>query len=267
VAWLERAFGLVRFEERAGVPAWARALRRVVTLHGMHWTGRIFLDFARLCDGARALGVHLMPMFGANCANAWLPRVRGFDAAARMKSATGNRFHGNVPDWDLSRVHDTGWQAWLNPGHPGWHDELAGQVESLAGRFGFDAVFLDTTEVWTNDRDHAVFAGANSGGVQTGSTTVGSPLVHIRPTGVGVPASMPQRAVRMFSQVPFDLQHPARGRALREPAAPAMGRSRARPDGASPWEARSPSGGDQTATAPEAVPAVSPRGRVAKTSQ
>jgi hypothetical protein len=100
-----------------------------------------------------------MPMFGANCVNAGLPRFRDFDPSARLKSATGNRFHGNTPDWDLSRAHDTGWQAWLNPGHPGWRDELAGQIESLATRFGFDAVFLDTTEIWVNDPDHAVFDG------------------------------------------------------------------------------------------------------------
>lgn len=208
VAWVARSFGLVPFERRRDVPAWARDLRLVAVLHGMHWSGRAFLDyaamlevlrfladridarhvlaylpgwegryywaygdyrpeprlggergFAALCDGARALGVHLMPMFGANCVNATLPRFAALDPAAYLKSATGNRFHGNTPDWDLSRAHDTGWQAWLNPGHPGWRDDLAGQIETLAGRFGFDGVFLDTTEIWTNDRDHDVFAG------------------------------------------------------------------------------------------------------------
>jgi len=208
VAWIERAFGLAPFAERKDVPAWAHALRLVAVLHGMHWSGRVFLDyaamaevlrfvasrvegrhvlayvpgwegryywhygeyrpdprlggdagFARLCDTARALGVHLMPMFGANCVNAWLPRFRDLDPRAYLKSATGNRFHGNTPDWDLSRAHDTGWQAWLNPGHPGWRDDLAGQIETLAKRFGFDGVFLDTSEIWTNDPDHDVFEG------------------------------------------------------------------------------------------------------------
>jgi len=208
VAFVERAFGLQPFAERSDVPAWARDLSLVVVLHGMHWSGRVFLDyaamlevlrfvaaridprrvlaylpgwegryywqygeyraeprlggdagFAKLCDGARALGIRLMPMFGANCVNAWLPRFRDLDASSYLKSATGNRFHGNTPDWDLSRAHDTGWQAWLNPGHPGWRDALAGQIEGLATRFGFDAVFLDTTEVWTNDPDHAVADG------------------------------------------------------------------------------------------------------------
>jgi hypothetical protein len=208
VAWIERAFGLAPFEARGDVPAWARELRLVAVLHGMHWSGRVLLDyaameealrfvaarvegrrvlaylpgwegryywqygdyraepllggdagFASLCETARTLGVHLMPMFGANCANARLPRFAKLDPRAYLKSATGNRFHGNTPDWDLSRAHDTGWQAWLNPGHPGWRDDLAGQIESLARRFGFDGVFLDTTEIWTNDPDHDVFDG------------------------------------------------------------------------------------------------------------
>lgn len=203
-----RAFGLRPFGKRDDVPAFARDLRLALTLHGMHWTGRAFLDyaamldvlrfvaeridgrhvlaylpgwegryywqygeyrpeallggeagFAALCDGARALGVHVMPMFGGNCVNAWLPRFAGLDPSAYMKSATGNRFHGNQPDWDFSRAHDTGWQAWLNPGHPGWRDDLAGQIESLANRFGFDGVFLDTIHIWVNDPDHPVHAG------------------------------------------------------------------------------------------------------------
>jgi len=45
-------------------------------------------------------------------------------------------------------------------------------------------------------------------GPQTGSMTVGSTVVHESPTGLGVPPIMVQRAVSMFSQVPFDLQHP-----------------------------------------------------------
>ncbi|RIL03424.1 MAG: hypothetical protein DCC71_15300 [Proteobacteria bacterium] len=208
VAWTERAFGLAPWEARGDVPRWARDLRLVAVLHGMHWSGRVLLDyaqmldvlrfvaaridgrhvlaylpgwegryywqygdyrpepalggdagFAALCDGARALGVHVMPMFGANCVNRTLPKYAALPDAMHMKSATGNRFHGNTPDWDLSRAHDTGWQAWLNPGHPDWRDDLAGQIESLAARFGFDAVFLDTTEVWTNDPDHDVFDG------------------------------------------------------------------------------------------------------------
>jgi hypothetical protein len=207
-SWLERAFGLLPLANRRDVPDWAHRLRLVVTLHGMHWTGRVFLDyramrevlrfvaeriepervlaylpgwegryywqygeyhpeprlggekgFAELCEEARSRGVHLMPMFGANCVNLGLPRFRDLAPEAYLKSATGNRFHGNTPDWDLSRAHDPGWQAWLNPGHPGWRAVLVEQIETLARRFGFDAVFLDTTEIWTNDPDHPVADG------------------------------------------------------------------------------------------------------------
>jgi hypothetical protein len=209
--FLEPALGLRPFAERSDVPDWAREIRLVAALHGMHWTGRVFLDyprmlealrfvtaridgrrvlaylpgwegryywqygewrpeprlggeegFAALCKGARELGVRLMPMFGGNCVNARLPRFRGLESAAWMKSATGNRFHGNQPDWDFARAHDTGWQAWLNPGHPGFRADLAGQIEALAARFGFDAVFLDTIHVWVNDPDHAVYAGTRA---------------------------------------------------------------------------------------------------------
>lgn len=204
----ERELGLVPFEERRDAPGWAQRLSLVATLHGMHFTGRVFLrydemlailrfladrvpgerilaylpgwegryywqygdyrpeprlggaaGFGALCEGARALGVHVMPMFGANCANVWLPPLAGLDPTAHLKSATRNRFHGNQPDWDLSRAHDTGWQAWLNPGHPEWREALASSIEALAGRYGFDAVFLDTVHAWTNDPDHPVYEG------------------------------------------------------------------------------------------------------------
>ena len=208
LAFAEAHGGLVPWEQRTDVPAWARDVRLVLTLHGMHWSGYTFntyadmLDivrfvaeridgrhvlaylpgwegryywqygdfrpapllggadgFARLCDGARAHGVHVMPMFGGNCANAWLPNFHTFGPSSYMKSATRNPFLGNQPDWNTSRAHDTGWQAWLNPGAPAWQNELTRQILGLVNRYGFDAVFLDTVEVWTNDPDFNMLAG------------------------------------------------------------------------------------------------------------
>lgn len=115
--------------------------------------------FARLCDTARSLGVHMMPMFGGNCANAWATNFHTFGPSSHMKTATRNVFHGNQPDWDLSRAQDTGWQAWLNPGAPAWQNELVQQILSLVERYQFDAVFLDTVEVWTNDPDFNIREG------------------------------------------------------------------------------------------------------------
>jgi hypothetical protein len=118
--------------------------------------------FAELCRGARELGVHVMPMFGGNCANAWLPNFHEYGPGAHMKTATRNRFHGNTPDWDISRAHDPGWQAWLNPGSPSWRRELVRQVGRLADEYGFDAVFLDTLQSWTNDPDFDVYEGVRA---------------------------------------------------------------------------------------------------------
>ncbi len=115
--------------------------------------------FARLCTEARSLGIRVMPMFGANCANAWFPNFHTFGPSSYMKSASRNVFLGNQPDWDISRAHDTGWQAWLNPGAPAWQRELTRQILGLVDRYQFDAVFLDTVEVWTNDPDFNLLEG------------------------------------------------------------------------------------------------------------
>lgn len=52
VAHLESAFGLVPWEDRRDVPAWAHDVDLVLTLHGQHWTGYVFNTFA---DMARIL--------------------------------------------------------------------------------------------------------------------------------------------------------------------------------------------------------------------
>lgn len=202
LAFNETQTGLQTWEQRTDIPTWARDLRLVLTLHGMHWSGYRFNDyaqmldiirfvaeridgkhvlaylpgwegryywqygdyrpdpllggeegFARLCAEAKSLGVHIMPMFGGNCANAWSPNFHNFGPPSYMKTATRNVFHGNQPDWNTNRTQDTGWQAWLNPGAPAWQNELTRQIVSLIERYDFDAVFLDTVEVWVNDPD------------------------------------------------------------------------------------------------------------------
>jgi hypothetical protein len=47
-AHLERAFRIPRWASRADVPDWMRRTALVVTLHGMHYTGYIFNDYARM---------------------------------------------------------------------------------------------------------------------------------------------------------------------------------------------------------------------------
>jgi hypothetical protein len=45
---IEKAFGLRSWESRTDVPAWMRNLAMVTTLHGMHYTGYVFNDYARM---------------------------------------------------------------------------------------------------------------------------------------------------------------------------------------------------------------------------
>ena len=47
-AHIERVFRLPRWDARGDVPDWMRRTALVVTLHGMHYTGYIFNDYARM---------------------------------------------------------------------------------------------------------------------------------------------------------------------------------------------------------------------------
>lgn len=115
--------------------------------------------FARLAARAADLGVRLMPMFGANCANANLPGFADWGAPAEMRSPSGLAFQGNRPDWDASRAHDPGWQVWLNPGAPSWRSRLVAQVSALTEAYALPAAFFDTQHVWVNDPRHDLYAG------------------------------------------------------------------------------------------------------------
>src|SRR5512145_1802425 len=55
LAFAASAHGLVPFEKRSDVPDWARRLRLVATLHGMHWSGRVFLSYREMLDLLRFL--------------------------------------------------------------------------------------------------------------------------------------------------------------------------------------------------------------------
>lgn len=120
--------------------------------------------FRRLVVGAHTLGVHVMPMFGANSANTGLPNFEQWGEPARMRSAGGYIDQGNKPDWDVSRSHDPGWQAILNPGAPTWRNRLVRQVRDLIAAYGLerDAVFFDTSHWWQNDPAHSVYEGLHA---------------------------------------------------------------------------------------------------------
>lgn len=118
--------------------------------------------FRRLSEGARRLGVALMPMFGANCANTHTRGYNRWGWPSILRSASGLEFQGNRPDWDASRAHDPGWQAWLNPGAPLWRRHLLRQVTGLIDRYELPAVFFDTHHIWDNDPRYPLYEGLRS---------------------------------------------------------------------------------------------------------
>jgi len=115
--------------------------------------------FRKLMKGAKQLGCRVQLMLGANCANKGLENFEEWGENANLRSAGGLVYQGNKPDWDVSRSHDHGWQAWLNPGCPTWRERLVAQMAELVDEYGIDSIFLDTDMVWTNDPNHPVFPG------------------------------------------------------------------------------------------------------------
>lgn len=112
--------------------------------------------FARLVERARSLGVHLMPMLGANGANV----NRYADWATAAFRSPSNRYVElvNRPDWDSDRSGEDD-QVFLNLGEPGFRLHLADQVTSIVEQFGVEGIFLDTSACWFDDPRYDVFSG------------------------------------------------------------------------------------------------------------
>lgn len=114
--------------------------------------------FTRLIEGARALGIHVMPMFGINIVNRAIENFEQWGAPAISSQAGGLTGAGSV-DWDGSRNYDLGWGALLNPGAPTWQNRLVTQITGLVEKYGFDGVFLDISACWQNDPRHNMYTG------------------------------------------------------------------------------------------------------------
>ena len=59
VQHIEKAFGLKSWDARTDVPAWMRKLAMVTTLHGMHYTGYMFNDFAKMLEILRWMATQI----------------------------------------------------------------------------------------------------------------------------------------------------------------------------------------------------------------
>jgi hypothetical protein len=56
---VERAFGLQPWESRPDVPAWMRNVAMVTTLHGQHYTGYMFNDYAKMLEILRWMATQI----------------------------------------------------------------------------------------------------------------------------------------------------------------------------------------------------------------
>ncbi|ARJ07733.1 hypothetical protein GCM10010988_41650 [Cnuibacter physcomitrellae] len=195
---IEAVYPAEAWEVRADVPDWLRQKSLVLTLHGQHFTGRVFNDydgmlqkirrvasqidgsrilaylpgwegryyrfygrydvdpvmggedaFRRLVSEARDLGVHVMPMFGANVAARDVPGFERWAEPGLLRRPSGLTDAGSV-DWDASRHYDHS-GALINPAFAPWRAHLVGQIAALQHRFEFDATFLDITAMHAND--------------------------------------------------------------------------------------------------------------------
>jgi hypothetical protein len=112
--------------------------------------------FGRLMDTARELGVHMMPMFGANGTNVQLYP----DWERAVFRNPSNRYVDliNCPDWDTDRAGE-GDQVFLNPGEPTYRNHLIEQVSRVVRAYDLEGVFLDTSACWFNDPRYNLYEG------------------------------------------------------------------------------------------------------------
>jgi hypothetical protein len=112
--------------------------------------------FGRLMQTARRLGVHLMPMFGANGAH--VARYPDWERAVLRSPSNNYVALINAPDWDNDRAGEDD-QVFLNPAEPGFRNHLIDQISAMVQRFGIEGAFLDTSACWLNDSRYEMFDG------------------------------------------------------------------------------------------------------------
>ena len=59
--YLDRTFRLKKWDERADVPTWMRKVALVTTMHGQHYTGYIFNDYAKQLETLRWMATQMAP--------------------------------------------------------------------------------------------------------------------------------------------------------------------------------------------------------------
>lgn len=165
---VREAFPTAPWEDRADVPAWAREISLVVTLHGQHFTGRTFLTYDDALDRIRRVAEWIDPSrvlaylpgwegryyrwYGRYSPEETLGGERGFarlvDGAHDLGVKVMPMFGANIASRDVP-----GYERWGEPGRQLLASGLApvGSVDWDASRHfdhGFGAVINTAYQPW-----------------------------------------------------------------------------------------------------------------------
>jgi hypothetical protein len=163
---VERAFLLPTWENRGDVPAWFRKVALVLAVHGMHWTGYIFNDFARTLKMLE-----------------WVKTEIPAENVLVFLPAWDGRYYWNYPIYkaDPRLGGDAGFQALVQKGHslgfrfmPMFGLNSANRELSIYSKFSdaatdqidgnaFDLNWVD----WDNDRHNEGWASYMNVGVES----------------------------------------------------------------------------------------------------
>lgn len=111
----------------------------------------------RFVERAHKLGIHVVPMLGANAAN-----VAFLEKAGLMHTILRNEY--GIPeycdwvDWD-SDLSPESHTVLANIGHPDFRNHLLERSTRLVKEFGVDGIFLDISGLWRNCPDHSPYEG------------------------------------------------------------------------------------------------------------
>lgn len=148
---VERAFHLSSWDERSDVPAWMRTLAMVTTLHGMHYTGFIFNDYARQLEILRWMSTQIPADRVLVFLAAWDGRYYwdypNYTVPARMGGEAGFRrliSEGQRLGFRMMPMYGTNA---ANRKQPAWNAIAAGATYKIDG----DLYNLNWVD-WNNDR-------------------------------------------------------------------------------------------------------------------
>jgi hypothetical protein len=99
---IEKAFGLKAWESRTDMPAWMRNLAMVTTLHGMHYTGYMFNDYAKMLEILR-----------------WMATQISGDRVLVFVPAWDGRYYWDYPTYNVSdrMGGEAGFRRLIDEGH------------------------------------------------------------------------------------------------------------------------------------------------------